>query len=153
MAKPGAHARPRALIDDPRFKTVSARKQNEDALDEEFSRAIATLSLDDCVEHLRDAGVLAASVNSAPAVMADPQIQSREYFVAIDRAVVGTHLYPGAVARMPETPLRADVPAPLLGEHNRQVFGGLLGMTEDEVAALERDGVIGSSPRHHRMAQ
>jgi crotonobetainyl-CoA:carnitine CoA-transferase CaiB-like acyl-CoA transferase len=141
------------LMDDPRFTTTSARKRNEDALDAELSRAVATLSLDDCVARLRDAGVLAAPVNSAPAVMADPQIQSRDYFVAIDRAVVGTHLYPGAVARIPDTPLRADVPAPLLGEHNRQVLGGLLGMTEDEVAALERDGVIGSSPRQRRVAQ
>jgi crotonobetainyl-CoA:carnitine CoA-transferase CaiB-like acyl-CoA transferase len=141
------------LMDDPRFTTTSARKRNEDALDAELSRAVATLSLDDCVARLRDAGVLAAPVNSAPAVMADPQIQSRDYFVAIDRAVVGTHLYPGAVARIPDTPLRADAPAPLLGEHNRQVLGGLLGMTEDEVAALERDGVIGSSPRQRRVAQ
>ena len=108
-----------------------ARKANEDALDAELSRALAPLSADDCVARLRDAGVLVAPVNSAPAVMADPQIQSRDYFVAIDRAVVGTHLYPGAVARLPDTPLRADAPAPLLGEHNRQVFAELLGMSND----------------------
>ncbi len=112
-----------------------------------FLRAIAQMSADDCVARLRDAGVLVAPVNSAPAVMADPQIQSRDYFVAIDRAVVGTHLYPGAVARLPDTPLRADAPAPLLGEHNRQVFSELLGMSDDDIAELERIGVIGSSPR------
>ena len=91
--------------------------------------------------------MLVAPVNSAPAVMADPQIQSRDYFVAIERAVVGTHLYPGAVARLPDTPLRADAPAPLLGEHNRQVFAELLGMTNDQITELERSGVIGSTPR------
>ena len=92
-------------------------------------------------------------MNSAPAVMADPQIQSRDYFVAIERAVVGTHLYPGAVARLPDTPLRADAPAPLLGEHNRQVFAELLGMTNDQITELERSGVIGSTPREHRPAK
>jgi benzylsuccinate CoA-transferase BbsF subunit len=138
---------------DKRFANESARKANEDALDAELSRAIAPLSADDCVARLRDAGVLVAPVNSAAAVMADPQIQSREYFVAIDRAVVGTHLYPGAVARIPDTPLRADSPAPLLGEHNRQVFAEILGMSDDDVAELERSGVIGSSPRQHRVAQ
>ncbi|HLX04677.1 MAG TPA: CoA transferase [Candidatus Binatus sp.] len=137
-------------IDDQRFATASERKANEDALDAELSRAIARLNADDCVARLRDAGVLVAPVNPAAAVMADPQIQSREYFVAIDRAVVGTHLYPGAVARMPETPLRADAPAPLLGEHNRQVFAELLKMPDDEIAELERAGVIGSSPRQYR---
>ncbi len=138
-------------IDDKRFATASERKANEDALDAELSRAIAQLDADQCVERLRDAGVLVAPVNSAPAVMADPQIQSREYFVAIERAIVGTHLYPGAVARIPETPLRADAPAPLLGEHNRQVFGELLKMSDDEIAELERSGVIGSSPRQYRI--
>ena len=120
-------------INEGRFATASSRKANEDALDAEVSRAIAALSADDCVARIREAGVLVAPVNSAPAVMADPQIQSREYFVAIERAVVGTHLYPGAVARLPETPLRADAPAPLLGEHNRQVFAELLGMTNDQI--------------------
>jgi crotonobetainyl-CoA:carnitine CoA-transferase CaiB-like acyl-CoA transferase len=139
-------------IDDRRFADAPGRKANEDALDAELSRAIAQLDADQCVERLRDAGVLVAPVNSAPAVMADPQIQSREYFVAIERAIVGTHLYPGAVARIPETPLRADAPAPLLGEHNRQVFGELLKMSDDEIAELERSGVIGSSPRQYRMA-
>jgi crotonobetainyl-CoA:carnitine CoA-transferase CaiB-like acyl-CoA transferase len=140
-------------IDDKRFATASERKANEDALDAELSRSIAQLSADDCIERLREAGVLAAPVNPASAVMADPQIQSREYFVAIDRAVVGTHLYPGAVARLPDTPLRADTPAPLLGEHNRQVFAETLGMTDiDEISELERSGVIGSSPRQYRVA-
>ena len=140
------------LAADQRFAGASARKANEDALDAELSRVIDQLSADDCIARLRDAGVLAAPVNSAPAVIADPQIQSREYFVAIDRAVVGTHLYPGAVARIPDTPLRADAPAPLLGEHNRQVFAEMLGMTDDEIAELERAGVIGSSPRQYRAA-
>jgi crotonobetainyl-CoA:carnitine CoA-transferase CaiB-like acyl-CoA transferase len=123
-------------IDDERFADARGRKANEDALDAQLSRAIAQLDAEDCIARLRDAGVLATPVNSAPAVMADPQIQSREYFVAIDRAVVGTHFYPGAVARMPDTPLHADAPAPLLGEHNRQVFTELLRMTDDEVAEL-----------------
>jgi benzylsuccinate CoA-transferase BbsF subunit len=141
------------LADAPRFNRESARKANEDALDAELSRALAPLSADDCFARLRDAGVLVAPVNPAAAVIADPQIQSREYFVAIDRAVVGTHLYPGAVARLPDTPLRADAPAPLLGEHNRQVFGEILGMSDDDIVELERTGVIGSSPRPHRVAK
>jgi len=141
-----------SLADDSRFASASARKANEDALDAELSRAIVRLNLDDCVALLRKAEVLAAPVNSAPAVMADPQIQSREYCVAVERAVVGTHLYPGAVARIPGTPLRADSPAPLLGEHNRQVFAETLGMSGDEIAELERIGVIGSSPRQYQKA-
>ena len=140
------------LLDDERFADAQSRKANEDALDAELSRARADTNLDESVRRLEACGVLAAPVNSAPAVLGDPQLQSREYFVAIDRAVVGTYLYPGAVARMRETPLRADAPAPLLGEHNRLVFREMLGMSEQEIAELERSGIIGSSPRQYRAA-
>ncbi len=140
------------LVDDQRFADARSRKHNEDALDAELSRALAQTNLDESVALLQACGVLAAPVNSAPAVMGDPQLQSREYFTPIERAVVGTHLYPGPVARMRETPLRADTPAPLLGEHNRVVFREMLAMTDEEIAGLERDGVIGSSPRQYRTA-
>ena len=140
------------LLNDDRFAVAANRKANEDALDASLSRAIAEMNADECVERLRTAGVLAAPVNSAPAVMGDPQLQSRDYFVAIDRAVVGTHLYPGAVANLPETPLRDDVPAPLLGEHNREVFREVLAMSDAEIAELEASGIIGSSPRQYRAA-
>ena len=84
--------------------------------------------------------------------MGDAQLQSRDYFVAIDRAVVGTHLYPGAVANLPDTPLRDDVPAPLLGEHNRDVFRDVLSMGEAEIVELEDAGIIGTAPRQYRAA-
>jgi crotonobetainyl-CoA:carnitine CoA-transferase CaiB-like acyl-CoA transferase len=140
------------LADDARFARAADRKSNEAALDAELNRALAAIELDDAVNRLTDARLLAAPVNPAPAVLADPQIAVREYFVAIDRAVVGTHLYPGAVARLSETPLDASRAAPLLGEHNREVFRRLLGMSDAEVAALENDGVIGTAPRQYRKA-
>jgi crotonobetainyl-CoA:carnitine CoA-transferase CaiB-like acyl-CoA transferase len=140
------------LANDQRFADASSRKANEDALDAELSRAIAESDIDDCIQRLRKAGVLVASVNSAPAVMGDSQLQSRDYFVAIDRAVVGTHLYPGAVANLPHTPLRDDVPAPLLGEHNRDVFRDVLSMDEAEIVELEDAGIIGTAPRQYRAA-
>ena len=140
------------LADDRRFSDEPARKTNEDVLDSELSRVLAPMTVDSAVARLSAAGVLAAPVNSAPEVMSDPQIQSRDYFVPIERAVVGTHLYPGAVARLPDSPLRADAPAPLLGEHNRQVLREMLGMADTEIEELENVGVIGSQPRQYRAA-
>ncbi len=140
------------LAADVRFASAEARKANEDALDAELSAALKSMTADAAVAQLSAAQVFAAPVNSAPAVMGDAQLLGREYFVAIDRAVVGTHLYPGAVARIPETPLRADQPAPLLGEHNQEVFREMLGMTDAEIAELEDAGVIGTRPREYRAA-
>jgi crotonobetainyl-CoA:carnitine CoA-transferase CaiB-like acyl-CoA transferase len=140
------------LARDPRFANAHGRKANEDALDAEITRALAETSADDAVTRLRATGVCAAPVNSAPAVLGDPQLQERGYFIAIDRAVSGTHLYPGAVARMSVTPLNAAAPAPLLGEHNARVFRNILGMSAAEISELEAAGIIGTSPRQYRKA-
>ena len=138
------------LASDARFGDAVSRKANEDALDAELGRALAALPLDEAVARLTAAGVYAAPVNSASAIIADSQLQSRGYFVPIERAVVGTHLYPGAVARLAQSPLRANRPAPLLGEHNADVFRRLLGMSDDEIRELEAAGVIGTVPRAYR---
>ncbi len=140
------------LATDPRFIDASSRKANEDALDAELTRALATISVEEAVARLRDAAVYAAPVNSAPAVLGDAQLQDRGYFVPVERAVVGTHLYPGAVTRMSATPASQHIPAPLLGEHNAEVFRELLGMTDAELSELEAAGVIGTAPRDYRKA-
>jgi len=140
------------LSSDARFASAASRKLNEDALDAELNRAFSALSLEDALARLQPAGVYAAPVNSAAAVLGDAQISDRSYFVAVDRAVVGTHLYPGAVPRFSLTPLKADDPAPLLGEHNGDVFRRLLGMTEAELAELEAAGIIGTAPRQYSKA-
>ncbi|HEY6394618.1 MAG TPA: CoA transferase [Candidatus Binataceae bacterium] len=140
------------FAEDPRFATAADRKKNEDVLDSELARVFVAMEPDDAVRIAREAGALAAHVNSAPAVLGDSQLQSRGFWVPIDRAVVGTHLYPGAVAKLPETPLQPDRPAPLLGQHNAEIFSRLLGMSADEIRELEESGVIGSIPRDYRNA-
>lgn len=140
------------LARDARFADAAGRKTNEDALDGELSRVLAEKSADDVACELAARGICAAPVNSAAAVLGDPQLQERGYFVAIDRAVSGTHLYPGAVPRLSETPLNASSPSPLLGEHNTHVFSKILGMSAAEISELEAAGVIGTSPRQYRQA-
>jgi crotonobetainyl-CoA:carnitine CoA-transferase CaiB-like acyl-CoA transferase len=135
------------LAQDPRFADAARRKANEDALDAEIGAALAALSVDEAVARLLGAGVPAGPVNSAPAVIADRQLAARGFFVPIERAVVGTHLYPGAPVRLSATPLDAARPSPLLGEHNAVVMRELLGMSAAELEELEREGLIGTLPR------
>jgi len=135
------------LAEDPRFASADARKHNEDALEAELRPAILRLGADAAASRLIAAGVPAGQVNSSADVLADRQIGARSFFVPIDRAVVGTHLYPGAIARLSATPLDAGRPSPMLGEHNESVLREMLAMSDAEIARLAEDGIIGSHPR------
>jgi crotonobetainyl-CoA:carnitine CoA-transferase CaiB-like acyl-CoA transferase len=136
-----------ALASDPRFAAEPDRKRNEAALDAELSAALKDRGAEETARKLIDAGLIAGQVHSAADILGDTQLSARGFFVPIDRAVVGTSLYPGAAEHFSETPLAPDRPAPLLGEHNRRVFSEILGMSDAEIEALERDNIIGTAPR------
>ncbi|MGH7918147.1 MAG: CoA transferase, partial [Candidatus Binataceae bacterium] len=95
------------------------------------------------------AGLMAGTVNSAAQVLADRQVTARDFFIPVERAVVGTHLYPASIAHLSMTPLDPGKPAPLLGEHNTKVIQDILSLSAAEFAALESAGIIGTRPRQY----
>jgi crotonobetainyl-CoA:carnitine CoA-transferase CaiB-like acyl-CoA transferase len=74
-------------------------------------------------------------------VMQSPQHEAREYFVDIDHPVVGKHKYCGAPFRPSKTPWHS-ARAPLLGEHNEEIYRDLLGYSAEEVRRLSEERVI-----------
>jgi crotonobetainyl-CoA:carnitine CoA-transferase CaiB-like acyl-CoA transferase len=74
-------------------------------------------------------------------VLASPQHEAREFFVELDHPVVGKHKYCGAPFKPSITPWK-NARAPLLGEHNEEVYERFLGTHSEEVKRWEREGVI-----------
>ena len=101
----------------------------------------------DTVELLSASGVPAAAVAGCRTSDRNPQIRSRGFFEDVTHAVVGTHAIPAFPVVFGRQPTRRFArPAPLLGEHNAEVLGGLLGLDDTELAALAEAGVIGTRP-------
>jgi len=72
-----------------------------------------------------------------------PQLQAREFFVPLPHPELGDTLcYPGAPYQLSETPWRLRRRAPLIGEHNDEVYGGELGLSRAELAVLMAAGAI-----------
>jgi crotonobetainyl-CoA:carnitine CoA-transferase CaiB-like acyl-CoA transferase len=132
---------------DPRFADVLARFSNHDALDEAISSWTREQDSIEAMHHLQAAGVIAAAVLSPKQVLFDPHLRERGYFDVIEQPGVGKKPIPKQLgARFSAFSTDCDTPAPKLGEHNREVLQGLLGLSEGEVAALEERKVIGDTP-------
>jgi crotonobetainyl-CoA:carnitine CoA-transferase CaiB-like acyl-CoA transferase len=83
----------------------------------------------------------------APAYTSEEVVNSehmvaREYFVVVDHPEIGKAKYPGAPYAFSQTPWKIDRHAPLLGEHNKEIFQGRFGYSDEKLAELRETGVI-----------
>jgi CoA:oxalate CoA-transferase len=130
------------LISDPGFAAASARRDRRDEIAAIIQGWTSRRSKADVVGLLAPAGVPAAPVNNVAEMVADPQVQAREMFVEVDHPVYGTLKTTGTPLKLSETPGRVRWLAPRPGEHNDDVFGGLLGYSPDDLARWRAEGVI-----------
>jgi crotonobetainyl-CoA:carnitine CoA-transferase CaiB-like acyl-CoA transferase len=87
-------------------------------------------------------GIAVGPINSAPEVMADPQLAARGYFTEVEHPEAGKRRYAGWPYRMSATPPRVSRPAPLLGQHNREIYCSELGYSAAEFEQLRRSGAV-----------
>ncbi len=82
-------------------------------------------------------------INSPEEVLDDPHFKARGFPVEVEHPELGeAFTYPGAPYRFTKSPWRVSSRAPLLGEHNERVYMGQLGMTREQLSALEAVGVV-----------
>jgi crotonobetainyl-CoA:carnitine CoA-transferase CaiB-like acyl-CoA transferase len=123
---------------DPAFATNAARVVHRERTDALVGRALGALGTDEALARLEAAGIACARLRDLHEVAEHPQLAARERWRQVGtpagplRALLPPITLPGGQARM------GDVPA--LGEHTGAVLRAV-GMTDDEIAALRRDGV------------
>ncbi|MGH3757769.1 CoA transferase [Actinophytocola sp.] len=94
------------------------------------------------VAELSRLGVACGLVSTVHDLVVDPILTARNAFVDTRHAELGTISLYGPVWRFDRMPMATGAPAPCLGEHNREVFVGLLGVTDEELARFESAEVI-----------
>jgi crotonobetainyl-CoA:carnitine CoA-transferase CaiB-like acyl-CoA transferase len=118
-----------------------------DDIDKLISAWAAGHSVTEAAAALRAAGVAAAPVTPAAALLTDPQLQTRGFWETVDHPITGSFLCTGmpfAFLGMPRRWIRR-VP-PLYGQHTGEVLTGLLGLSEHDLDALRRSGTISARP-------
>jgi benzylsuccinate CoA-transferase BbsF subunit len=130
------------LSRDPRFATLSQRKQHEDELNQIISQWTAGLTAEDVMQTLQAVGVPAGVVKNVADVFIDPQLRERGLYWPLQHAEMGTFTHLGTSFAMSATPARAYRPSPRLGEHTEYVCTQILGMPDEEFAELASAGVF-----------
>ncbi|SAL84154.1 formyl-CoA transferase [Caballeronia terrestris] len=131
------------LAFDERFDTNAKRVERHAEIKLLIESWTRSHNVDDVVETMLAAGVPASPINTVDRLVRDPHIAgARQMFVDMEHPKAGKTKLTGCHIKLSATPAHLRSPAPQLGEHNAAVFGGLLGLTADELAQLQLDGVI-----------
>lgn len=132
------------LVSDPRFSDMASRKRHEKALDGIIESWTEVRDRDWMVKEFSGAGLMTAPSRDWKDLYADPHLKARQVFVPVEHPEMGTL----EIGRMPW--LISDCPmptrcAPMLGQDNDYVFRELLGLGDDEIAALEEKDIIANN--------
>lgn len=129
------------LVDDPRFATGAARREHRDALNEIVAAWVRDQPKVEVYHRLQRLRSIAGYVATTADLYASRQLNERGFFQEIDHPVAGPARYPGPPFRVGGAPW-TEGRAPLLGEHNRSVYGSELGYTRDDLVRLREEGAI-----------
>ena len=134
--------RPELAGDGPwgKYRQRDQEREKVDAFVGEWTGGYTMQELSDLCDR---AQVPCGPLHTVDTLFEDPQFKARENIVLVaDPRLDGPLAVPNVVPRLADTPGRIDHLGPSLGEHNQEIYGGLLGVAEAELARLTEEGVI-----------
>lgn len=127
---------------DERFATNPARVQFRDELIPALAAHFRQLTTAEWIERLLAVGVPCGPVNDIPTALADPQAQARQMTRTVTDGSGEEIRLVGPVAKLGRTPAQIFRPPPRLGEHTDEILQEKLGLSAEDICALDRAGVI-----------
>jgi len=131
------------LADDPRYSSHHARGENQAALDEIVADWTRTMTCDEVQSAMDEAGVPTGKIFKAPDMLDDPQYQARDAVVKVDHPAYDKLYMQNVFPKLSGTPGQINWAGPTeVGQHNEEIYGGLLGKSEAELAGLRQREII-----------
>jgi len=134
------------LADDPRFASADARYRCQEELDAVIAAWTSAHDRLEVFNWLTSAGVPAAPVFGYHDLYDNPHLRERGFFEQVTHPEAGTWDMERPVYRFARRPTSVERNGPCFGEHNAYVFGELLGLSESEIADLEKEGITARIP-------
>lgn len=129
-------------VKDPRFADNKARVANFGELSPLIDGRMEAKTTAEWTAALDAVKVPCGPIMNMEQVAQDPHVKARNMIVELAHPIAGNLLVPGTAIKFSETPAGIKCPAPELGEHNKEVFTELLGMSEAEIDELKKKGTI-----------
>jgi len=132
------------LKDDQRFKNQEGRFKNSDEVEVIVKEWLRNLTKEKALKALREKKVPCDPVPEIPEVLEDPQLKFRGMIQELLHPISGpTGLKTaGFPIHFSELPGGFSGPAPYIGQHNQEVYGGILGISDAEMEKLKSEGII-----------
>ena len=131
------------LGDDPRYATHVARGENQLELDALINDWSKTLTIEQVDALMIEYSIPAGKVYRAPEMLADPHFAAREAIIEVETERFGKMKMQNAFPKLSATPSGVHRPAPsVVGQHNAEVYGELLGLGAGDLAQLQAAGAI-----------
>ncbi len=130
------------LMEDPRFSTYMDRLENSAALFEIISNWTGQRTKKEAMEIFAEAGICASQVNETSDLFTDQHLLARGFIHELEHAEHGDIKLLGWPARMSKSEVEIKA-APLLGEHTDEVMAEDLGLKQEDIDSLRKEGAIG----------
>lgn len=125
------------------FIMADATQEEMDRIIEPVAKFLSGLTKTEFLEEAVARGIMGYPVNTVQDILKSPQLEARDYWTEIEHPELGTTVkYPGPFSKLSETPPKVTRRAPLIGEHNGEILGQELGITDTEMILLKRKEVI-----------
>jgi benzylsuccinate CoA-transferase BbsE subunit len=131
------------LMDERYQDPVVIQESTHHIVEEVIANFIANITSDEAYHGAQERGFSWGAVRSPDEVLEDPHLEDRGFWHEVEHPELGrSFLYPGPAAIYNGSPWRISRRAPMIGEHNEEVFCEELGLAQQELALLAENGVV-----------
>jgi len=130
------------LAQDPRYVSHTTRGAHQRELDQRVENWTRTLTTQQVLTLMEEFGVPAGKIYRAPEMLDDPHFKARNAIREVQHPDFGSLKMQNVAPKLSETPGGIRSPSPQLGEHNDEVYLGLLGLSDERYAQLKKNRVV-----------
>ena len=125
------------------FDMAAQTQEMQDQIEVHIGNLFALFTKEELYNEALKRGIMLCPVNTSKDILGNAQLKDRKFWVDINHPELSTDIrYPGVFAKLSETPLNIERRAPLIGEHNLEIYHSELGYSESELKDLQNIGVI-----------